>query len=328
MKKIVLLGGSFNPVHYGHINMLKKAIKQLNADQGWFLVANQAPLKTEYSVSFNQRCKWIKYIIKGFKKLKVCEIEKQLPVPNYTYNTIKALKHKYPNYKFIFLIGSDQAKNINNWYNIESLYNLVDFVVYSRDQEIVSGFDYILGNDMNISSSEIRCGLKFLTHPKILSEIIEYGYYASERLANVSIKRKEHIFSVANFILSLSPHNYDYILRKKLYGLAISHDQYKEDMSLDDLSDFEKKSPLYLHHAFKIRNVAAKKYYVKNKKFLNSLAYHVCGNSLNQMAMLLFVADKLEPLRQYDTARLLYLVKNNLYYGFIKTREESLKYNG
>lgn len=328
MKKIVLLGGSFNPVHYGHINMLKMAVKQLNADQGWFLVANQAPQKEQYSVSFNQRCKWIKYIIKGFKRLKVCEIEKELPLPNYTYNTINVLKHKYPDYKFIFLIGSDQAKNISNWYNIESLYNLVDFVVYSRDQQIISGFNYILGDDINISSSEIRRGTKFLTHPKILSEIMEYGYYAEDRLNTVSMKRKQHILSVSNFILSLAPYNYNYILRLRLYGLGIGHDQYKEDASLFYLTDFEKSLPVYLHHAFKIRNVASKKYYVKNKKFLNSLAYHVCGNSVNQMAMLLFVADKLEPLRKYDTGWLLRLVKNDLYHGFIKTREESLKYNG
>lgn len=328
MKKIVLLGGSFNPIHFGHLAILKAAVKQLNADQGWFLVANQAPLKDDYSVSFKQRCQWINYMIKGFKKLRICQIEKQLPIPNYTINTIKRLKEIYPNYRFIFLIGSDQATNLNQWYQIDDLKSMLEFVVYSRNRIVVNDFKMIDGPNINVSSSSIRLGQSFLTHKQILREIMLYGYYAKERLQHLSIKRQQHIYSVANFIQSLTPASFYYFQAKKLVGLAIAHDIFKEDESLNNLSNYEMLLPQYCHHACMIRNVAAKQYYVFDKQFLNSLLYHVKGQSTNLYAMLLFVADKLEPTRPFDTQKLLCLVKNNLYNGFKETRKESLKFNG
>lgn len=328
MKKIVLLGGSFNPIHFGHLAILKAAVKQLNADQGWFLVANQAPLKDDYSVSFKQRCQWINYMIKGFKKLKVCQIEKQLPVPNYTINTIRRLKKIYPDYQFIFLIGSDQALKLHQWYQIDELKSMIEFVVYERDQVEISNLKVIKGANIDVSSSNIRCGQSFLTHKQILREIMLYGYYAQERLQHLSAKRQQHIYSVANFIQSLTPASFNYIQAKKLIGLAIAHDIYKEDKSLNNLSNYEILLPQYRHHACMIRNVAAKQYYVFDKSFLNSLLYHVNGQSINIYAMLLFVADKLEPSRPFDTKKLLRLVQKNLYNGFIETRKESLKFNG
>lgn len=328
MKKIVLLGGSFNPIHFGHLEILKTAVKQLNADQGWFLVANQAPLKEDYSVSFKQRCHWINCMIKGFKKLKVCQIEKDLPIPNYTINTIKRLKEVYPDYQFIFLIGSDQALKLDHWYQIEKLKTMIEFVVYERDQIAVSGLRVIKGASIDVSSSSIRCGQSFLTHKQILREIMLYGYYAKERLEHLSDKRQQHIYSVAAFIHSLAPVSFNNLQIKKLIGLAIAHDTFKEDKSLNNLSKYEQIFPQYLHHACMIRNVAAKRYYVFDKQFLNSLLYHVQGQSTNLYAMLLFVADKLEPNRPFDTKKLLRLVKNNLYNGFIETRKESLKFNG
>ena len=94
MKKVVILGGSFDPVHNGHIDILKAAITNLSCDEGWLMLAPSPRWKNKYA-SLNFRLRLLSYVEKNEKNIKVCKDELELKGTTYTYNTFLKLKEKY-----------------------------------------------------------------------------------------------------------------------------------------------------------------------------------------------------------------------------------------
>ena len=123
--RIGLLGGSFDPIHKGHLE-LAKAILKNGCHEVWFIPCQSSPLKQRTLSSFEDRVNMIKWAIKPFKKMKVCTIEKDLPVPSYTVNTLRELTKKY-DHEFIFYIGYDQANQLHKWKDIDECVKMAEF---------------------------------------------------------------------------------------------------------------------------------------------------------------------------------------------------------
>ena len=128
-KTVMLFGGSYNPIHQGHINAALSTSKQLGVDEVWLM-----PRKYNYDGSLlldgKHRVKMINLAIEHLDNFKVCDIElldkdKKLI---YTYNTAKKLTRKYKDIKFYFLIGADQLNNLRLWYNADKLTKLFNFI--------------------------------------------------------------------------------------------------------------------------------------------------------------------------------------------------------
>ena len=121
--KILLFGGSFDPIHIGHIEAAKKAIEKLNIDKVIFIPTNQTPLKSNNLVASNKdRYNMILRSIKDNKKLDVSDYEIKKYDVSYTYNTVKHFKQIYKGDDLYFLIGTDRVKDLEKWYNICLLY--------------------------------------------------------------------------------------------------------------------------------------------------------------------------------------------------------------
>ena len=84
MKKIGLFGGSFDPVHNGHIELAKTVIKKVGLDEIWFIPTFDQPLKDSHVENFSDRKKLLEIAIKPYRKMKVCDIELSMPQPSYT----------------------------------------------------------------------------------------------------------------------------------------------------------------------------------------------------------------------------------------------------
>ena len=330
MKKVVLFGGSFDPIHYGHLKMIQSAIKQTKANEGWFILADQAPLKDNKQAPYETRLSFIQKMIKPFKKLKVTTIEKDMPKPNYTFDTIKQLQRLYPGITFVLLIGTDQAVQFKQWKDQKELLQLVEVVVYPRTLEPIDDvFTKLSGETFDVSSTQIRQGLSQETHPAILNEMIIHGVYGEEMLREfLHESRVQHSIEVAKLMVEFARHyNLD---TQFYYGLGLIHDlmkQKEKDHELDSLlSEEDKKNPPYMWHAIACHHYLSRIYKIKNRTFTNAIYHHVSGQSASVAGMLLYIADKCERTRKYDTEGFIELTKKDLFKGFNAVKKEAMQY--
>ncbi len=136
-KRVGCLFGSFNPVHSGHVNLGETVLNETNCDEVWFVISPQNPFKINHDlVDENLRKEMVLLMIENNPKLKVCDIEFDLPRPSYTHTTIKTLKEKYPEHEFEFVIGSDALNTIDKWRNHEDIIEM-PIIGFIRDNEKV-----------------------------------------------------------------------------------------------------------------------------------------------------------------------------------------------
>lgn len=160
---IGLLGGSFNPVHVGHM-MLASFMQQYGGfDEVWLTLSPLNPLKADSSelIPDMQRLKMLEIAIGDAKGLNICDIELAMPRPSYTINTLRYLAKRYPRHNFKLIIGSDNWKVFDRWRESDAIMSEFGVVVYPRPGYPVStiyddGVDLINAPVADISSTFIR----------------------------------------------------------------------------------------------------------------------------------------------------------------------------
>lgn len=130
MKKIGLLGGSFDPPHRGHLYISLEAKKILNLDEVWWLITPQNPLKISKPAKYSERLRNSKKITKNMP-IKIKEIEKKIK-SKYSYETIKYLKNHYKNIKFFWLMGADNLINFHQWQKWQKIIKDMPIVIFRR----------------------------------------------------------------------------------------------------------------------------------------------------------------------------------------------------
>lgn len=154
MKKIGIFGGSFNPIHTGHIALAQAVQKQCGLDEVWLMVSPQNPLKRNDSdlLDDHLRLQIAQKALEDVEGVKACDYEFHLPKPSYTWNTLQHLSKDYPDYTFVLLIGGDNWAHFQRWRHWKDILWHHDIIVYPRD-EYRGTIDVPL---LPISSTEIR----------------------------------------------------------------------------------------------------------------------------------------------------------------------------
>lgn len=190
MKKIGLLGGTFDPPHIGHLTMAEEAYERLNLDEVWFVPSAEPPHKDRARVSATDRLMMLKVAIDPIDYFRINTIELVRKGKSYTYDTITALKDMYPNAEFYFIIGADMVEYLPHWYKIDQLINSVQFVGVKRaDYKLDTPYPVILLDtlSLDISSTMIRERLesnrsvRYLIPDQVLSLIKEKGLYGPRK---------------------------------------------------------------------------------------------------------------------------------------------------
>ncbi|MDD3049540.1 MAG: nicotinate-nucleotide adenylyltransferase [Candidatus Cloacimonetes bacterium] len=167
--RIGLLGGSFNPVHNGHLAIALEVLSRLELDRVWFVPAGIPPHKSsEELLPFTLRCKLIKDAIENFPHFELIEKDYRPGKKSYTFDLIEYLRSEFPEVEFNFIIGDDIVPQLMTWYRFSELLEIVKFVVVSRKNRDKSweNLDYIdklifLKTDIiEVSSSDIRRKIK------------------------------------------------------------------------------------------------------------------------------------------------------------------------
>jgi len=154
MKRIGIFGGSFNPIHVGHIALAQAVLRQCALDEVWLMVSPQNPLKRNDADLLDDglRFEMAQRALEDVDGVRACDYEFHLPKPSYTWNTLQHLTEDYPNYTFILLIGGDNWAHFQRWRHWKDILWHHNVIVYPRDQ-YQGTIDVPL---LPISSTEIR----------------------------------------------------------------------------------------------------------------------------------------------------------------------------
>lgn len=131
--KIGLFGGSFNPIHNGHVALAKAFLAQSKLDEVWFLVSPQNPLKENAELlSDTARLSMVRKVLEHEEHLIASDYEFHLPRPSYTWNTLQHLAQDYPDNEFVLLIGGDNWEHFDKWYNADEIAHSYQIMIYPR----------------------------------------------------------------------------------------------------------------------------------------------------------------------------------------------------
>lgn len=164
MNKIGLFGGTFDPVHKGHVSIARSFIESNCIDELWILLTPFPPHKSKKDhVSYNTRFKMLREAFSDID-CKILTIENELPKPSFTYRTIQALKEQYSDSRFFFCMGEDSLSQFHKWKHFEKILEEADLLVARRpntDHEnvqelILKQTIFVDHKPIEISSSEIK----------------------------------------------------------------------------------------------------------------------------------------------------------------------------
>lgn len=159
--RTALFGGTFDPLHNGHLTIAKSVLEQNLADEVWLLVTPCNPWKKESKLLDDKlRYDMAFEAVKDIKGITVSDYEFYLPQPSFTANTLRHISADYPDRRFILTIGADNWSKFSDWNESEYILENYPIIVYPRRGFKVSGLtpnSVLLDSPLvNISSTSIR----------------------------------------------------------------------------------------------------------------------------------------------------------------------------
>jgi nicotinate-nucleotide adenylyltransferase len=190
VKRIGIFGGTFNPVHYGHLIAAQTVGVALRLNQTIFVPCAQPPHKTERELApARDRLAMVRLAIRNNPFFAVSDFEIKKGGKSYSIDTVKFFRSAYPKTtKFFFIVGTDAAEQLNTWKNIDQLVKMTEFVGVNRPGHPPKvrhsiKFKSMAIPGMEISSSYIRHSIhigrsiRYLTHEKVVDYIYKRKLY-------------------------------------------------------------------------------------------------------------------------------------------------------
>ena len=165
VQNVGILGGSFDPVHKGHIAIANSFLNSGFIDQLWILLTPEPPHKPDNNfASYDLRLEMLQKAFRDIEGVKVSDIEKNLPQPSYTIQTLTYISDRHPDKKLFLCIGEDSARDFKSWKNWEQIVDYCDLLVARRpntdgftlDSKLSPHTYYIDHEPVEISSTEVR----------------------------------------------------------------------------------------------------------------------------------------------------------------------------
>lgn len=135
MKKVGIMGGSFNPIHYGHLMLAECAYEQLSLDRILFMPLKEPPHKDSSELAAGvHRANMVKLAIKDNHHFKISMLELSREGVTYTAESLSILKEENPKTEYYFIVGADSFFALQNWKDPQRICDLCTLVVAGRDQ--------------------------------------------------------------------------------------------------------------------------------------------------------------------------------------------------
>ena len=200
MPEIGLMGGSFNPIHCGHVALARAALESGRVERVLFLPTGNPPHKKEGLADKFDRLRMVELAVEHEAGMAVCREEIDRDGVIYTVDTLAALKRKMPDCTLTYLIGADTLRALGTWRRVETVIERCKFLVMMREgetrEEVIrlaglwtqrgAQIDFLYASKMDISSTQIReqiqKGLPFerLVPQAVADYIHEHGLYGAK----------------------------------------------------------------------------------------------------------------------------------------------------
>ena len=201
MREIGIMGGTFNPIHMGHLIAAQEVLNKMNMDKIIFIPTGNPPHKSKREViSALDRYEMVKLAVESNERFGVSDIEINRKGQTYSYDTLTELHNMYYETQFYFIIGFDTLKEIDTWKRFCDVCSMTKFIVVNRgntcseiEEEILikekkygSNFSLVEIPDIKISSTDIRDriksnkSIKYLVSDEVEGYIKQKGLYLSE----------------------------------------------------------------------------------------------------------------------------------------------------
>ncbi len=161
--RIGIFGGSFNPIHNGHISLARQLLKAAALDEVWFVVSPHNPLKAEQGLlPDGDRLKLVEEALSDEPHMKASDCEFRMPRPSYTQHTLEVLQQEYPQFQFILLIGADNWLCFSRWRGYGEILRKHEIVVYPRQgyaveaAQLPENVRLVDTELLNVSSTQVR----------------------------------------------------------------------------------------------------------------------------------------------------------------------------
>lgn len=163
-QRVAVFGGSFDPIHNGHLALAGEVISRGLADEVWLMVTPQNPHKQDKILSDERlRIQMAQLAVEGMDGVKACDFEFSLPRPSYTLTTLTALDEAFPDKDFCLLIGADNWEKFDRWYKGDEILSRYGIIVYPRGCEgeppLPSGVRWLPAKLYDISSTMVRAAV-------------------------------------------------------------------------------------------------------------------------------------------------------------------------
>lgn len=182
-----IFGGSFNPIHIGHLALANYLCEYSDLDELWFMVSPQNPFKANASDLWDDelRLELVRLAVKDYPKFHASDFEFHLPRPSYMVNTLQKLRETYPNREFILIIGADNWASFPRWKDSGTIMANHRLMVYPRPGYEIDEHTLpanVLRVDtplLEVSSTFIRESLKqgkdirYFLHPDVYRKLTE-----------------------------------------------------------------------------------------------------------------------------------------------------------
>lgn len=333
MKKIGIMGGTFNPIHFGHLFLAEYAYDQLGLDMVLFMPSKNPPHKSRNEVLEDEyRAKMVELAISDNPHFQLSTLEMEREGTTYTVDTLRILTKENPHVSYYFLVGADSLFGMSKWKEPGTIFKLSTIVAVGRDQinyekleqeaeylkETYGAKIIVLKMPMiQISSASIRervllnQSVRYYLPKNVLDYIKDkelYGIHAlREKIRDILGEgRYLHSLGVEEVACDLA-----YIygadeMKARIAGILhdsakkLSDEELKNECIKYDIpiSEGEKQCPQLLHS--KVGAIYAKtKYGVQDEGILNAISYHTTGRpGMSLLEKIIFTADYIEPNRR------------------------------
>ena len=352
--KIAIFGGSFDPVHAEHVNMVKAAQAALGTDKVIVIPAFIPPHKQDRALAAPQdRLNMAKLAFAGVKNCEVSAYELNAGGTSYTYLTLGYFKEKYPDARLYFLVGADMLKDFYTWKQPETILSLAELVACNREGEKINfsaeqmrffakfrkkflSIEYT-GRDISSTKARVLAAFGEDLKPYLPFDVIDYieanELYrirgVKEALAYLKPSRRKHTLGVA---LTAAKYATKYKLpERKVILAAALHDVAKNmPLTAPELAGFalQEEVPAPVLHQYAGAYVAEHSLGIDDEDVLNAVRYHTSGRpNMSDLEKLIFLSDMLEPGRDFKgIEKLRRALENDLNECMYLSLKHELKY--
>jgi nicotinate-nucleotide adenylyltransferase len=188
--KIAIYGGTFDPIHHGHLILARQALEELHLDLVLFVPAAESPFKPNHrSTPAADRLAMVKLAIDDEPGFQADSQEIDRGGTSFSIDTVLAIRKEHPEAELYFLLGEDNADLLSEWHRFEELEKLIQFVVLSRTEKQLLKKYPIIRRQFEVSATEIRNRvangqpITYLVPEVVLRYIDDHNLYRGERLS-------------------------------------------------------------------------------------------------------------------------------------------------